>query len=102
MDTSSEDHTDVGALVRDEATGRRGLYMGTSGPYAMLRPLGGGREWEVRPEDVRAEVSVYPHVADVARARGALRMHVAECGECAPGEPCALGRSLRLACEEAR
>lgn len=38
-----------GALVRDTARDQIGEYMGKSGPYAMLRPLGGGREWEVSP-----------------------------------------------------
>jgi hypothetical protein len=34
----------VGALVRDAKQGRVGVYMGQGGPYAMLRPLGGGQE----------------------------------------------------------
>ncbi|MBE4797407.1 hypothetical protein [Streptomyces caniscabiei] len=38
-----------GALVRDTARDRIGEFMGKQGPYFMLRPLGGGREWEVSP-----------------------------------------------------
>jgi hypothetical protein len=28
--------------------------MGREGPYVQLRPLGGGREWDCAPEQVRA------------------------------------------------
>ncbi|MFE7278562.1 hypothetical protein [Streptomyces sp. NPDC057623] len=42
----------AGALVRDTARGRVGEFMGKQGPYFMVRPLGGGREWEVSPEYV--------------------------------------------------
>ncbi|MEV6511440.1 hypothetical protein AB0M61_35680 [Streptomyces sp. NPDC051642] len=30
-----------------------GEYQGKVGPYAMLRPVGGGREWETNPEQIR-------------------------------------------------
>ncbi|MBE1597530.1 hypothetical protein [Streptomyces stelliscabiei] len=40
----------VGDTVRDEGTGRIGKGMGFVGPYAQLRPVGGGREWDARPE----------------------------------------------------
>ncbi|MEI5523595.1 hypothetical protein WB401_20080 [Streptomyces brasiliscabiei] len=40
----------VGDAVRDTATGRIGKVMGFVGPYVQLRPIGGGREWDVRPE----------------------------------------------------
>jgi hypothetical protein len=42
-----------GALVHDPATGRIGEYTARSGPYAMLRPVGGGREWQADPESIR-------------------------------------------------
>jgi len=42
-----------GTLVHDPMTNRVGEYQGTAGPYAMLRPLGGGREWEADPASVR-------------------------------------------------
>jgi hypothetical protein len=41
----------IGRLVRD-GSGRVGRYMGDSGPYAMLRPVGGGKEWEADLEHV--------------------------------------------------
>ncbi len=42
----------AGALVRDTARNRVGEFMGKGGPYCMLRPLGGGKEWEASPECV--------------------------------------------------
>ncbi|WP_327724753.1 hypothetical protein [Streptomyces europaeiscabiei] len=43
---------DEGALVLDTATSKVGVYVGLSGPYALLRPEGGGREWEADPEKI--------------------------------------------------
>jgi len=42
-----------GALVYDPGTQRVGEYRDTTGPYAMLRPVGGGREWQADPERIR-------------------------------------------------
>lgn len=42
----------VGTLFGD-STGRIGVYMGMGGPYALLRPVGGGREWEAWPDTLR-------------------------------------------------
>ncbi|MEW2115589.1 hypothetical protein AB0945_10410 [Streptomyces sp. NPDC005474] len=41
----------IGRLVRD-GKGRVGRYMGKGGPYAILRPVGGGREWEADLESL--------------------------------------------------
>jgi hypothetical protein len=38
-----------GTLLFDPATNRVGEYQDRSGPYAMLRPVGGGREWQADP-----------------------------------------------------
>jgi len=43
----------VGAYVVDTRSGRLGRVMGDEGPYVQLRPVGGGREWDVPPEAVR-------------------------------------------------
>ncbi|WP_327236895.1 hypothetical protein OG349_26060 [Streptomyces sp. NBC_01317] len=43
----------IGRLVRDNK-GRLGRYMGKAGPYAMLRPVGGGKEWEADLESVES------------------------------------------------
>lgn len=42
-----------GTLVYDISTNRVGEYRGKVGPYVMLRPVGGGREWEAAPRAVR-------------------------------------------------
>ncbi|NGO68637.1 hypothetical protein [Streptomyces boncukensis] len=42
----------IGTPVRDTASGRVGEVMGRHGPYLLLRPLGGGREWDADPARV--------------------------------------------------
>lgn len=42
-----------GTLLFDPATHRVGEYQDRSGPYAMLRPVGGGREWQADPAVLR-------------------------------------------------
>lgn len=42
-----------GALVYDPVRRKVGEYQDRAGPYAMLRPVGGGREWEAGPEQIR-------------------------------------------------
>ncbi|MFE9827688.1 hypothetical protein ACFYPK_03360 [Streptomyces halstedii] len=43
----------TGAAVFDERSGRVGLVTGHHGPHVRLRPLGGGREWDADPGQVR-------------------------------------------------
>ena len=40
----------LGDTVRDAGSGRIGRVMGFVGPFVQLRPVGGGREWDARPE----------------------------------------------------
>jgi hypothetical protein len=91
----------VGSLVRDSATDRLGVYLGQGGPLALLRPVGEGAEWEAQPADLRHEVSEHPRPADVEQLRGAYQLHVTECETCGPDVPCAIGRALVLAYQEA-
>ncbi|MGW0995025.1 hypothetical protein [Streptomyces sp. NPDC002520] len=42
-----------GSLFYDTATGKVGEYQDKAGPYVMLRPVGGGREWQADPEALR-------------------------------------------------
>ncbi|MGW3494300.1 hypothetical protein [Streptomyces sp. NPDC001020] len=42
-----------GTLVYDPQTGEVGEYRDKAGPYAILRPVGGGREWEADPLLIR-------------------------------------------------
>ncbi|MFD8933901.1 hypothetical protein ACFV0R_01350 [Streptomyces sp. NPDC059578] len=62
---------EVGETVRDARLGRIGVVMGGIGPYVQLRPLYGGREWDVAPEHVEPVT-----VLEVLSAR------VAEVNEC--------------------
>ncbi|MFB8773740.1 DUF7848 domain-containing protein [Streptomyces broussonetiae] len=43
-----------GTLVYDPQTRKVGEYQARLGPYALLRPVGGGREWEADPARIRA------------------------------------------------
>ncbi|MEV6177602.1 hypothetical protein [Streptomyces sp. NPDC052015] len=43
----------MGEAVRDTARDRVGRVMGHEGPYVQVRPLGGGREWDADPRNVR-------------------------------------------------
>lgn len=42
----------VGTTARDTRTDKIGRVMGYEGPYVQLRPLDGGKEWDVPPEHV--------------------------------------------------
>ncbi|MGV9283168.1 hypothetical protein [Streptomyces sp. NPDC003730] len=42
-----------GTVLYDTAADRVGEYRGRSGARVMLRPLGGGREWEAEPAVLR-------------------------------------------------
>ncbi|GCB47000.1 hypothetical protein [Streptomyces sp. NL15-2K] len=43
-----------GTIVYDPQTRKVGEYRDKAGPYAMLRPIGGGREWQADPALIRA------------------------------------------------
>ncbi|MFB1046852.1 hypothetical protein [Streptomyces chrestomyceticus] len=50
----NKDHPAVGCLAYDTDQQRVGQVMGHVGAYVQLRPPGGGREWDARPEALRA------------------------------------------------
>ncbi|MEU8955678.1 hypothetical protein AB0C93_15380 [Streptomyces sp. NPDC048518] len=54
--SSDAEEFPVGTWVVDGTRQRLGRVMGHEGPYIQLRPPGGGREWDVRPESVREAV----------------------------------------------
>ncbi|REK90831.1 hypothetical protein DY245_08140 [Streptomyces inhibens] len=43
---------DIGQIVHDTATDKVGEFRGAIGGRWMLRPAGGGVEWEAKPEAV--------------------------------------------------
>ncbi|MEV4858908.1 hypothetical protein [Streptomyces ossamyceticus] len=59
---------EVGAIVRDTGRNRTGRVMGHEGPYVQLRPVGGGREWDARPGDLRPATRDERLSADVTAA----------------------------------
>ncbi|MGB8939379.1 MAG: hypothetical protein WCD21_03925 [Streptomyces sp.] len=75
-ETTSEDPA-LHPLAIDTRRMRLGRVMGHQGPYVQLRPPGGGREWDARPEDVRP-----------AREDEVLRASVAEVRVTMPGWTC--------------
>lgn len=68
----------VGTVVVDERTGGVGELRGSEGPYVQLRPLGGGREWDVPPCAVRVASTEERLVAGVAAANARSRRGVRE------------------------
>lgn len=72
-----------GAIVYDPATRSVGEYQDRSGPYAMLRPVGGGREWQADPAALRPATTGERLSAGVRAANE--RTRVAEASSPDPG-----------------
>ncbi|GHI07876.1 hypothetical protein AQI88_33365 [Streptomyces cellostaticus] len=66
----------VGSCAVDTRTGRLGFVMGYEGPYVQLRPYGGGREWDARPEAVRRATPAEKLSAATAHANARSRGEV--------------------------
>jgi len=60
-----------GDVVRDTGTDKVGEVMGFVGPYVQVRPVGGGVEWDARPELLRpvSEPEALSARVAVAKAR---------------------------------
>ncbi|WP_371580061.1 hypothetical protein [Streptomyces sp. NBC_01314] len=65
----------LGDTVRDAGSGRIGRVMGFVGPFVQLRPVGGGREWDARPERLR------PVTRSEALSEGVARSNARSKGE---------------------
>lgn len=50
----------AGTLARDARSGRVGVVMDRVGPYVQLRPVGGGREWDVAPGNLQPVPCISP------------------------------------------
>ncbi|MFI1939597.1 hypothetical protein ACH44C_20870 [Streptomyces purpureus] len=57
MASERQSAPECGDQVYDPVTRRVGEYRGEAGPYVMLRPLGGGLEWEADPARLRPATS---------------------------------------------
>ncbi len=80
-----------GCLLYDPATHKVGEYQDRSGPYAMLRPLGGGREWEADPAALRPATPRERMSAGLRAANERTRAS----GACAPPDPDDMSRPPR-------
>ncbi|MFJ9622105.1 hypothetical protein [Streptomyces sp. NPDC101181] len=66
-----------GTLLADTSRGDRvGEFRGVAGPYWALRPVGGGREWEVEPRYVRPALLLEQLRARTARLNARSRGEV--------------------------
>ncbi|MFK0188047.1 hypothetical protein ACIQV1_27990 [Streptomyces rubiginosohelvolus] len=66
-----------GTLLADTSRGDRvGEFQGVAGPYWSLRPVGGGREWEVEPRYVRPALLMEQLRARTARLNARSRGEV--------------------------
>lgn len=66
-----------GVLLVDTSRGDRvGEFRGVAGPYWSLRPVGGGREWEVEPRFVRPALLMEQLRARTARLNARSRGEV--------------------------
>ncbi|WP_019073743.1 hypothetical protein [Streptomyces hokutonensis] len=85
---------ETGALLYDPATNKVGEYQDKSGPYALLRPVGGGREWQADPASLRPATDQERLSAGVRAANARARTDgpflvaaplrpVADCDTCA-------------------
>ncbi|MCI4044199.1 hypothetical protein [Streptomyces sp. TRM75563] len=76
--TESPPHVpSLGALLADTSRGDRvGEFQGVAGPYWSLRPVGGGREWEVEPRYVRPALIMEQLRARTARLNARSRGEV--------------------------
>ncbi|MFF5767560.1 hypothetical protein ACFY8F_34185 [Streptomyces tanashiensis] len=67
-----------GAWVYDQVAGAVGEFKGNAGPYAMVRPVGGGREWQADPADLRLATPAERLSAGVRVANDRARAGVAQ------------------------
>jgi hypothetical protein len=63
----------LGDVVEDTRSKRVGKVMGFVGPYAQLRPVGGGVEWDARPEELRLVSAGEALSAGIARLNARSR-----------------------------
>ncbi|WP_189708959.1 hypothetical protein [Streptomyces anandii] len=54
MASNQQTRPGIGELAKDTASGRIGIVMGEVGARVQIRPIGGGVEWDARPDNVVA------------------------------------------------
>jgi hypothetical protein len=68
MASNQQTRPGIGELAKDTARDRIGVVMGALGGRVQLRPIGGGTEWDVMPDNV-----VTPSPREELSARLAIR-----------------------------
>jgi hypothetical protein len=76
MASNQQTKPGIGELAKDTSSGRIGIVMGEVGARVQIRPVGGGVEWDVLPDNVvaptaREELSVRLAIKN-ANSRGGL------------------------------
>lgn len=66
---------DIGDLAKDTARDKVGVLMDKIAGRYLMRPMSGGREWEVKPEDID-----YPTASDRVRAENGARNRMTRLG----------------------
>ncbi|MFD3946197.1 hypothetical protein [Streptomyces sp. NPDC058579] len=64
---------ECGAFMYDKVACVVGEFRGSIGPYAMLRPVGGGREWQADPAALRPATPAERLSAGVSAANARAR-----------------------------
>jgi hypothetical protein len=67
----------IDAIVKDTGSNKVGRVMGFVGPYVQLRPLGGGREWDARPEHLEPAGTAEALSAGISEANARTRRKAA-------------------------
>ncbi|MCQ9129922.1 DUF7848 domain-containing protein [Streptomyces hilarionis] len=101
-DESIASQFETGTVVYDPASDKVGEYRGQAGPYALLRPLGGGREWEARPESLRTATPGERLGAAVRAANSRSFPGASEAHSPAPVRDCAACADLAALRDDAR
>ncbi|MFG2724053.1 hypothetical protein [Streptomyces canus] len=68
MASNQQTRPGIGELAKDSARDRIGVVMGALGGRVQMRPIGGGTEWDVMPDNV-----VAPSPREELSARLAIR-----------------------------
>jgi hypothetical protein len=63
----------LGDIVEDTGSKKIGKVMGFVGPYVRLRPVGGGREWDAKPDKLKSATITEALSAGVAAANARSR-----------------------------
>ncbi|WP_369170765.1 hypothetical protein AB5J49_24500 [Streptomyces sp. R28] len=68
MASNQQTRPGIGDLAKDTSRGRIGVVMGEVGGRVQIRPIGGGREWDALPRNVKP-----PSAREELSARLAIR-----------------------------